>query len=73
MEKNYDDLPAEETLATPGVLDKYQAAGKIANGNLSFPSLFFPFSISSYSFSLDPLTFFFSRPRKIDCQGYRWC
>lgn len=22
----------EETLATPGVIDKYQAAGKIANG-----------------------------------------
>lgn len=26
-----DNLPKEETLATPGVLDKYQAAGKIAN------------------------------------------
>jgi len=34
MEKNYDELPAEETLATPGVLDKYQAAGKIANAVL---------------------------------------
>jgi curved DNA binding protein len=34
MEKNYDDLPAEETLATPGVLDKYQAAGKIVNAVL---------------------------------------
>jgi len=30
------DLPKEETLATPGVIDKYQAAGKIANGKLSF-------------------------------------
>ncbi len=48
MEKNYDDMPAEETLATPGVLDKYQAAGKIANGNLSFPSPFF--SIHNFIF-----------------------
>ena len=31
MEPN---LPQEETLATPGVLDKYQAAGKVANSNL---------------------------------------
>lgn len=31
MEPN---LPQEETLATPGVLDKYQAAGKIANSVL---------------------------------------
>jgi len=28
------ELPKEETLATPGVLDKYQAAGKIANAVL---------------------------------------
>jgi curved DNA binding protein len=26
-----DDIPQEETLATPGVLDKYQSAGKISN------------------------------------------
>jgi len=32
MDKNIEDnLPKDETLATPGVLDKYQAAGKIAN------------------------------------------
>lgn len=33
MDKNYEDeeVPQEETLATPGVLDKYQTAGKIAN------------------------------------------
>jgi len=32
MDKNFEDqLPKDETLATPGVLDKYQAAGKIAN------------------------------------------
>jgi len=36
MEKNIgDQLPKDETLATPGVLDKYQAAGKIANDVLS--------------------------------------
>lgn len=40
------ELPKEETLATPGVLDKYQAAGKIANGTLSFP-----FQTSSLTFS----------------------
>jgi hypothetical protein len=36
MDKNYDDedAPREETLATPGVLDKYQAAGKICNSTL---------------------------------------
>jgi len=35
MDKNYDDeAPQEETLATPGVLDKYQAAGKICNAVL---------------------------------------
>jgi curved DNA binding protein len=34
MEKNYDDMPAEETLVSPGVLDKYQAAGKIVNAVL---------------------------------------
>jgi hypothetical protein len=27
-----EESPQEETLATPGVLDKYQAAGKICNG-----------------------------------------
>jgi len=35
MDKNYEeDAPAEETLATPGVLDKYQTAGKICNAVL---------------------------------------
>lgn len=29
-----EDLPKEETLATPGVLDKYQTAGRIANAVL---------------------------------------
>jgi len=32
MDKNFEgELPKDETLATPGVLDKYQTAGKIAN------------------------------------------
>jgi hypothetical protein len=35
MDKREEDqAPQEETLATPGVLDKYQAAGKICNGTL---------------------------------------
>jgi len=35
MDKHIEDnLPKEETLATPGVLDKYQAAGKVANSVL---------------------------------------
>lgn len=35
MDRNYEDeVPQEETLATPGVLDKYQAAGKICNSVL---------------------------------------
>jgi len=35
MDRNYEDeVPQEETLATPGVLDKYQAAGKICNCKL---------------------------------------
>ena len=39
MNAEYDDYeqPEEETLATPGVLDKYQQAGKIANGRLFLP------------------------------------
>ena len=68
MEKNYDELPAEETLATPGVLDKYQAAGKIANGTIShfFSSILF---LNGFPFPENSdlcLTLFFSRPRKID-------
>jgi curved DNA binding protein len=36
MDKNYDEeeVQQEETLATPGVLDKYQTAGKICNAVL---------------------------------------
>ena len=30
--EEHEDEYQEETLATPGVIDKYQAAGKIANG-----------------------------------------
>jgi len=30
-EEGEEDIPQEETLATPGVIDKYQSAGKIAN------------------------------------------
>lgn len=33
----------EETLATPGVLEKYQAAGKVANRNIFDENLDFPF------------------------------
>ena len=29
-----DDEEEEVTLATPGVMEKYQAAGKIANSNI---------------------------------------
>jgi len=68
MEKNYDELPAEETLATPGVLDKYQAAGKIANGNIS-PFLFSHSLVNGFPFQSNDefrLTLLFSRPRKSD-------
>ena len=43
MERREEDLgeiPQEETLATPGVIDKYQQAGKIANCILFFNFLF---------------------------------
>ena len=39
MVERHEDIDQdyqEETLATPGVIDKYQAAGKIANGELTF-------------------------------------
>lgn len=32
-----DEEEKEETLATPGVLDKYQEAGKIANSIFFYP------------------------------------
>jgi hypothetical protein len=31
-QKQFEEQEKEETLATPGVFDKYQQAGKIANG-----------------------------------------
>lgn len=34
MDNDYEENQQEETLATPGVLDKYQQAGKIANAVL---------------------------------------
>jgi curved DNA binding protein len=31
MDQNFNNQEKEETLSTPGVFDKYQTAGKIAN------------------------------------------
>lgn len=41
VEEDYqDDEDKEETLATPGVIDKYQAAGKIANRNFFLQAIY---------------------------------
>lgn len=39
MERAEDQQQGEETLASPGVIDKYQTAGKVANSKWTSPDI----------------------------------